>query len=310
MDNKYNVLINSQSGTASSLGQERIERWIRDSELQVERLYFLHADNFSDKLSDFITSDHPLLVGGGDGTIKHVAFECLKQQFQQLEKTKAFGILPMGTMNLLAKDLDIPVDPHDAINAYAQGSESKTIDAGFVNDELFLCNAALGAIPESAEMREACRDEHDTVVVPRLTVFVMDQMDQNHHRSYSLQLDSGEINVQTPMLVVSNNCFMNTNFGPEQSLKRASLNGNVLGIYSSQPRNLWDKVRFFARIKSGGWKNDPVVNEWTSQVVTLASGQDSELISLDGENMELATPLEFKVKHDAVKVLIPAGGEA
>lgn len=300
MTNSFNILINSQSGTASALGQAKIEAWIEKAGLNVENFCFLEADAFFDRLADFTHAAPHLLIGGGDGTIMSAALTCMKAE-------KPFGVLPLGTMNLLAKDLDVPETLEDALKAYAMSATTRQIDAGFVNDELFLCNASLGTIPETAKIREEHRKDSEAVMAPLLAFFVLDQLDESYHRNYAIKLDDRQITIKSPMLVISNNCLKDTGYAQEKSFKRLSMNDNVLGVYSSQPRNFWEKMRFFFKLGKGGWRKDSVVKEWRSRNVSITSEQEEELVSLDGENKTLTTPLKFKVEHDAIQVLVPGG---
>ncbi|MBL4803559.1 MAG: diacylglycerol kinase [Alphaproteobacteria bacterium] len=299
MADTYNILINQQSGTALAAGQEKIERWFSDSGLNVKNLCFAASEDIQEQHSRFLDTNTPLLIGGGDGTIASIAPACIKHK-------KPFGILPMGTMNLLAKDLGIPDTSQAAIKAYAENAVVKTMDAGFVNDELFLCNASLGAIPETTKIREGHRSMSETVIAPRLALFVMEHLDEMHHRPYGLHLGKGKkIKIKTPMLVIANNCYEDSGYNRDHSFKRESLNANIMGVYSSQPYTFWDKIRFFLRLSQGGWKKDPIVKEWRSSSVKITSKNETELVALDGENRKLKTPLMFRIEHNGLQVLVP-----
>lgn len=81
-----------------------------------------------------------LLVWGGDGTVRRAADTLLKQAYDHV----ALGVLPAGTGNLLAKNLDIPIDLRGAVDVALHG-EIDRIDAGLVNDEQhFLVMAGTG----------------------------------------------------------------------------------------------------------------------------------------------------------------------
>ncbi len=78
-------------------------------------------------------------VAGGDGTLA-----CAAQALTGREVP--LGILPLGTMNLLAKDLGLPLDLDAAIAVLATGP-MRAIDAGEVNGHVFLINSVLGLPP-------------------------------------------------------------------------------------------------------------------------------------------------------------------
>ncbi|GLV58795.1 diacylglycerol kinase [Dictyobacter sp. S3.2.2.5] len=77
-----------------------------------------------------------VIAGGGDGTLHAVANGLINTN-------SALGILPMGTMNNIARSLDIPEDIEKACEIIAQGTTSR-IDVGKINDHIFLEVAGIG----------------------------------------------------------------------------------------------------------------------------------------------------------------------
>lgn len=71
-----------------------------------------------------------LLVWGGDGTVRRCVDHVLHEGYEDV----AIGVLPAGTGNLLAHNLDIPVDLRGAVDVALHG-EPRPLDAGLVNDE-------------------------------------------------------------------------------------------------------------------------------------------------------------------------------
>lgn len=68
---------------------------------------------------------------GGDGTVNEVV-----NGLAPLERPPLLGIIPMGTVNDLARSLNIPLDADDAIKLLIRGAK-KAIDVGLVNDRYF-----------------------------------------------------------------------------------------------------------------------------------------------------------------------------
>ena len=77
-----------------------------------------------------------LVAAGGDGTVNAVAAAALEHDLP-------LGVLPLGTLNHFARDLDIPDDVDKAIEVIAAGRECR-VDVATANDRLFLNNASLG----------------------------------------------------------------------------------------------------------------------------------------------------------------------
>lgn len=77
-----------------------------------------------------------VVVAGGDGTVRACA--------EGLAGTDvALGVVPLGTGNLLARNLGIPLDVEDSIEVVFQGHR-ETLDAGVVNGEVFTVIAGTG----------------------------------------------------------------------------------------------------------------------------------------------------------------------
>ncbi|HEX4094695.1 MAG TPA: diacylglycerol kinase family protein [Trebonia sp.] len=77
-----------------------------------------------------------VLACGGDGTVAACAEGVT-------DTGVALGIIPLGTGNLLARNVGLPTDLEEAL-AVALGDEQQAIDAGRVNGTLFVVMAGLG----------------------------------------------------------------------------------------------------------------------------------------------------------------------
>ena len=79
-----------------------------------------------------------VLVWGGDGTVRR----CIQTIIDD-ELDASIGILPAGTGNLLANNLNIPIELRGAVEVAVQG-EPRTIDVGKMNDLYFAVMAGTG----------------------------------------------------------------------------------------------------------------------------------------------------------------------
>ncbi|HAE82692.1 MAG TPA: hypothetical protein DDW33_05755 [Ktedonobacter sp.] len=77
-----------------------------------------------------------IIAAGGDGTIHAVASGLI-------ERKSTLGIIPMGTMNNLAHSLGIPL-PIEAACAIIAKGETRAIDVGKINDQVFIEVAGIG----------------------------------------------------------------------------------------------------------------------------------------------------------------------
>lgn len=75
-------------------------------------------------------------VGGGDGSLFSV-LNC------PLGRNLTYGIIPLGTINALARALEMPLDPMEAVE-YLLQAQPCPIDLGKVEDYWFFCYATVG----------------------------------------------------------------------------------------------------------------------------------------------------------------------
>lgn len=290
---RFHVLINAKSGTTLKVGQEQIEKTLREN-LDIETLDFLEGQELFDRMEALMDTPYPMLIGGGDGSMAKAAQIHLKAK-------KPFGVLPFGTMNLLARDLEIPIEFEDSVKAYKE-TQTISIDAATANGEIFLCCAAFGSMPEAAQVREENRHLPDIVMMPKVTAFVYQRLDFHRRRTIRLSLDNSFKKIRTGMLIISNNCFTP---GADGVFRKDSLQEGVLGVYTVTPKSLWQKVRLAFAMHRGAWRSDPSVGEAHANIVTINTNRKTELISLDGEPMLMKMPLRCTVMKGALQLIVP-----
>lgn len=85
---------------------------------------------------------NPIIAAGGDSTFNEVVNGILQAVGDGLVKVN-FGILPLGTANDLADNLEIPKDLDEAARVIAR-KQTRRIDVCQVNDRYFINNSAIG----------------------------------------------------------------------------------------------------------------------------------------------------------------------
>ncbi len=244
-----------------------------------------------------------VVVGGGDGTVAAVA--------GRLAGTgTALGIVPFGTLNLMARDLGIPTDPLAAAEALVAG-EVRTIDIAEVNGQVFLCNSVLGLVPEVAAVREEHRGSpwwRKWAAMARAAFEVF-----REYPKLSVVVDRGEgpQQLETRAIAVANNPYR-AEFGA--FLARDRLDTGCLAVYVFRQRTRWAMLLLAARLVLGTWKSDQEVEEWQVSELTVARRRRRRrrrlLVANDGEILSLKPPLVYRVRPQALKVLVPHARDA
>lgn len=97
--------------------------------------YPRHAVEIASSLSDSVER---LIVIGGDGTLRQT-IEGLGKESSRIQ----LGLIPTGNANVVARELNIPLQPDKAIELLSTG-RSRGFDIGLVNDAIFLCMVGIG----------------------------------------------------------------------------------------------------------------------------------------------------------------------
>lgn len=298
MGEGFNILINRKSGTVLNMGEPAIEAAVTASEIPVAELCMSEPDDMQVNLKRLSQKHERLLIGGGDGTIRETA------KYLAAHK-KAFGVLPFGTMNLLAVDLGFSTLTQ-ALDAYAKGTCEEHMDAGFVNGEIFLCCASIGTMPQASVYREARRMTNKLLLLPQMLLFVADNMGK-HRRERIVVEENGQMSkYRTPAVVISVNRFADSEKLSESNFKRVSLSGGELAAYIFSTKSPTAHIRLLWRLIFGHWLHDPDLIERIGPCFKIWSQHHKPLVSIDGEVMKLKSPLDFTLKPDFVHLLMPA----
>lgn len=211
-------------------------------------------------------------MAGGDGSLAPVAAVAI-------ERDLPFVVVPFGTRNHFARDVGL--DRDDAIgvlDAFADGRECR-VDLGRVNGHAFLNNVSLGLYADLVHRRESHRRRRETLA--RMRALVLLARDRT---PLGIKVDGTA--VETHVTVVGNNDYQ-------------------LDLFSLGERERLDEGRLHLYIAHGllpgSWE------ERSGERFVIDSARGRLHAARDGEPAELATPLEFTVEPQALRVLLPPG---
>lgn len=86
-----------------------------------------------------------VFVMGGDGTVSEAVNGLMLH-----DSKLPLGIIPLGTVNNVARALSISMKPEEAIDSFKE-NKVKEIDVAKVNDRYFVSSTSVGPIPESVQ---------------------------------------------------------------------------------------------------------------------------------------------------------------
>ncbi|MEM8834775.1 MAG: diacylglycerol kinase family protein [Planctomycetota bacterium] len=291
------ILTNRRSGSAGAAGDAvaMCEAWARRAGSLVLR--GAERGGIGQQLDALPGTEPDLVIAiGGDGTINAGASFCV-------EHDVPLAIVPTGTMNLVAKDLDIPLDPLSAA-ACIERALVRRIDVGRAGGQVFLHSALVGLAPHLAKEREAMRSAETPLDALGAGLGWVRRLAAHEGIELLLRSDNAAARTTVHSLAVTVNPLRDDNvFGH----RRSSLDSGVLGVYASGDAGDLAGLRTVATLASGRLESDPNTLRTARRSLTLESPSPSLDVALDGEVRTLRTPIEFNIEPCALRVL---GGAA
>ena len=296
---RVHAVINRKAGSALGYSAEQLaseaEAAFEEAGHEIE-VDVVDPEDIEAAMDKAVAADPDILVaGGGDGTIRSAASRLLGS-------TIALGVLPLGTVNRLARDLNIPLEPRAAIRALASGG-CREIDVAEVNGEIFLCNSMLGLPSEISQERQNLRGRP---FWPRAAgYFKLLRTILASRRHLELSIDGDETKgrrVRVLSLAVSNNVYRKQ---PSLIFTREALDQGRLGVYIAKPHSGLGMLWVLARAALGFWTGDDRLDSLSARKVVIKTRKKRLRLSNDGEVETLKTPLYYQIHPKALKVFAP-----
>ncbi len=237
-----------------------------------------------------------VVVAGGDGTIACAA--------QALAGTgMPLGVLPFGTMNLLAKDLGIPVWDHAAALKILVAGRTRAIDVADVNGQVFLCASMLGLPARLGRFREAQRGAGSPVRAwARLAWAFLRTITRTGRMRVSVQIGDRTSRLRASSLTITVNVLDDASgrvFG------RSRLDGGELAFIVLRRLTLPRIALLAVGLLRGTWRSDPTVQEHRAQELTVTKRGGGMQVMNDGELMVMDSPLHYRIRPRALLVIAP-----
>lgn len=237
-----------------------------------------------------------VIVAGGDGTAAGAA-QVLAGSDTEL------GLLPLGTLNHLARDLGIPPSLAEAGDVAVNGRPTK-IDVGEVNGQVFVNNASIGLYPLMVRKREGLRRAKGWPKWLSTVPAAFAVLERLPHHRLRLDWGKGERAIVTPLLFIGNNIY---SLDRGEVGKRDALTDGKLSVYAIAHRRRAALIWFAIRALAGRAERSldfETLGE--CETLTVSSSSGSIEIALDGELRRMDSPLEFRIRAGALTVITPA----
>ena len=290
------VILNGAAGPGTDdTRAEAITRHFRDAGVEA-RIVAVDGGGPLLEAARRAMSENPTVVvaAGGDGTISAVGAVLAGTDV-------ALGVLPLGTLNHFAKDAGIPLALADAVGTIV-AAHQRQVDVGEVNGRVFLNNSSLGIYPDLVTIRERHQEQgrskrraalHAAFTVLRRYPFM----------NVRLTLEGREHVRRTAFVFVGNNEYDTAGLVLGG---RDSLSAGTLSLYVGHRIGRWGLFKLVLRALFGRLRQARDFDALTAGEILVESPHRKLKVAADGEVEEMSTPLHFRIRAGALRVIVPA----
>lgn len=241
------------------------------------------------------STETTIVAAGGDGTISGVAGEVAGTD-------KILGVLPIGTLNHFAKDLRIPLDLEVAVRTVVRG-RVMAVDAAEVNGRIFINNSSLGIYPQIVSRRETQQEHLSRGKWPAFLWATVQALRRFPFMDLRIALEGKEITRRTAFLFVGNNTYEIAGFNLGS---RACVTAGNLGLYVSRGTGRFGLFRLAFHALFGRVDQAKDFDVFCVTEAHIETHKRSLLVARDGEVEWMESPLKYRIRPGALRVLVPA----
>lgn len=270
---------------------EEIKTWLNDNGFDLLNPTF---DPKNDKVEDVIkryAHDKPIvMVGGGDGSVNNALPALIETQLPLV-------VIPLGTANNLARTLNMPTDPKEALQILVTGQEQR-LDVGMANKIPFMNVIGLGLSTQINKTTSKDLKKWLGVfafiitafkVVHRMSPFRIEvQHDEKMHRAYTWQI------------TICNG----RNYGNGLVIHEdASLKDGLLHGLSTEVKKWWHAFILIPSLLTGRYQPQQDVTILAGKKMILKTRRPMS-VDIDGD-IKTKTPVTVEIQEKALRVLAP-----
>ena len=249
--------------------------------------YAGHATELTHKAID--DNADCVIAVGGDGTINEIAKNLLHSDV-------VLGIIPKGSGNGLARELNIPMDTRSALDVIFSNNIS-VIDACKANDNIFFCTCGVGfdaAI--SVEFAKEKRRGSLTYVKD-----IVEKYLDYKPEVYELQIDDNTIMEQAFLIACANASQYGNNayIAPNADISDGKIDVTILSSFNALDIGPL-AIQLFSKTID---KNSKIKTYRTSKARIVR--QNEGVMNIDGEPIMTTKDVEVSVISSSLKVFTP-----
>jgi diacylglycerol kinase family enzyme len=293
---KIGIILNEKAGASDPYDElKKLSDSLSPEEYEVDIKFCTETEEIRNETINFLKNDFDTIVAaGGDGTVNTVSEYLIKSDI-------LFGILPVGTLNHLAKDLRLPLNTTDAFNLIIEKPNIMVMDIGVCNDHIFLNNSGLGIYPRIVELREKFR-KGGHVKNRALLMAILQVIRKIPKIFVNMKIGEETIQKKTSFIFVGNNIY---GLGGFTTGTRTSLTDGKLSIWISHRTSFFGLMGLLFRAFFGNVKEHRDFDVFEAESICVETKRKDPYVSFDGEIVRVSSPLKYKIEPNALKVIVP-----
>jgi diacylglycerol kinase family enzyme len=291
------VLVFNESSGVHLSKKGVLEETVKDLEAVGISVEVLQGDLEQQLRASLDSSAEIVVVDGGDGTIRSVIET-------HRGRGRPIGIIPGGTMNLLATDYGVPTDRKEAAAVIA-GGHTRSVDVGAVGDDLFLHAAFTGLPVRIGVHREHLRGKLGLWDKVRLAIHALTTLPRDPKVILEAETEDGRqisITSRSFAMIVGR---IEDRIVPVPA--RTAVTGGVITVFALHPSTAIDVARMVLNGALGHLAEDESVDRYIIRGGTLTTPRRRMRAMLDGEATLLGRQSVVAVHAGEVEVFVPAG---
>lgn len=290
------AIINTKASRAV-LSHKEFTKLFEEADVALDDLILLKQPEDLPKVLRTVLKNKPdtVVVGGGDGTLMAYA-----DIAKELNFSGNLAILPVGTANYLARNLDIPLDLSAAVRLVNDG-HPKTISLPRANATLFSLLVSVGVIA-AASGSVSVRFKRKAGQLAYLVESIK-QLFRHDSFAYEIKTGSGrELRGRSHQIVLINaDMSKQIELIPDNELSKPNMTLTIFDTKSSKMRLLISVILYitsFGHIRQGL----NVIDDTEFEIHTTPSNE----VSVDGE-INFKTPVRIIADESRISILCPNG---
>ena len=204
-------------------------------------------------------------------------------------------------MNLIAHDLCIGGDLEMAVRNVAS-CRPRRIDVATINGRAFLNNVVFGDYADMAEARETIRDAESMDERLGAISEATHTLINSAPRNFRIEHPQGVREIGSNILMISNNPYTHA---LDMRPRRKRLDTGKLAIYVAESHDGIDLIARMVEVMRGELGKSSAIERIDAESCIIHADCETILAAVDGEPMEMKTPVTISIKPRALTILRP-----